>query len=93
MDNHVTATECRMSQELMRPLTPEELRYCADCANIRADLFPMLTPDHIKRIDGTFLFGVPLRDMNKTELMAFLIMLEENYSKYIRRSNWPGTDL
>lgn len=86
MDNHVTATECRLAQEKMRPLTPAEMQYCRDAANIRADLFGALLPEHIKAIDGTRLYGVPLRDMSKAELMACVVMLGEKHNQTLAPS-------
>jgi hypothetical protein len=59
-----------------RALTPEELRWCADMADVRSELSPLMHA--LKRIDDAMIYGVRLRDMSKTELMAACVMLFEH---------------
>lgn len=56
-----------------KPLTQSELRYALDAADVRAELH--MLGGALKDIDSARMYGVPLRELSKTELMACCVIL------------------
>lgn len=56
-------------------MTDLDLRYLADVADIRPEVCQHIDVGVIRRIDGTNLYGFPIREMTKTELMCMVVVL------------------
>lgn len=55
------------------PITPADLRFCLDASDVRPELAALA--DALREIDGAMMYGIPLREMTKTELMACCVVL------------------
>lgn len=54
-------------------VTRSDLRFCLDATDVRPELAPLA--DALREIDGARMYGIPLREMSKTELMACCVVL------------------
>lgn len=64
----------------------DDLRYCADCADIGERFSSVFRPDEIRKIDRAHFMGVRLRDMSKTELMLALMAIGGIYERDLHDS-------
>lgn len=58
-----------------KTLTRAELRYALDVTDVRPELHVLAGA--LKRVDESMMYGIPLREMSKAELMACCVMLFE----------------